>query len=1119
MLKKLSSLFTALIILISAIPFTVSAKVTNEDIVRYSVLVLDRSGSMSGQPLKAMKEAASLFCESIMDDSGKNYVAVISYSSSASCVCDFTTDINSLNNAINNISAYGNTNVQGALKLADTKLEQINNAAAIKNIVLLSDGLPCAGAVQYDGRYTNEDFSYYYNANSAYSEAVSSWNAGNYIYTLGFFHSLTGTSLEFGQRFMKDLQNAGYYNVEDTEELKFTFGQIAGAITKVTGEFSYPGTDDVTGKISDYSSQYYYDDSYFMGSAYNYNPHLSTMSLCLELSVWPSSYVGSDYTDSKTSINAQTLFNDIGFVDFETNAKYSQTPESNSIGVGVAHKKLTLGSEEMTIIGVAVRGGGYKKEWEGNFNLDASGEHAGFALAKDQVLEFVKDYINRHKDISGNIKFWVTGYSRGAATANLTAAALDDGINYSGCTYSAKDVYAYTFETPAGAVRPGCHDDVYDNIFNIINPNDVVPMVAPEAWQFGRYGKDMIIPSNVGKRLGAYEDDIDTSGKSYEYLESMMLDMYDALENKSRDGYTVDDFHEKQVDIKLHPTKILPGGASPIEVNIVDTDESLAQGVFLQDFMDKFASVYVGSRANYAYNYQEHITYVVGTVFGATEEQKNLFAAAIKDRFTGDNLKPTLLDVLKPAINVFKSADDREMEIYDNLADVLADCCDEAGIDYGSRSKLEEAAEYILDLVMATGLNEIGTVISMANNIDSVGNAHHPELCLAWLQSFDSYYTDSSAQSQFSTGLYRVIRINCPVDVTVYDADNEPVAFVSSKNTSDIVNDVICGIDSEGEKVVYLPVDEEFTVDMSAYDKGDVYVTIDEYSQLLLGATKTVAFKKISVNSGDVLTGILPAYTDQDIENYENGSSVEYTIIDQNGNNAAVNKKLTGEEAAEAYYKVSLSSDYENRGFLEGAGAYKYGSFAEISAEAYDGCTFEGWYDSSDKLVSSDAVYRFQVTEDVEYTAHFSAVTHTVTATASSSDGKAGGSVEGFADEYSVGTIFTGKAIPDDGYQFVRWDVDGIVVEDALAAETRFFVADSDAKVTAVFEPIKTTTTTIAATSGTPAATTTTVNNIDRSSSPKTGDEGPVVSEIMLISAMLLLGIAFRTKNKKKNIL
>lgn len=38
----------------------------------------------------------------------------------------------------------------------------------------------------------------------------------------------------------------------------------------------------------------------------------------------------------------------------------------------------------------------------------------------------MKSYIRENK-ISGDIKIWLTGYSRAAATANLVAGALDDG--------------------------------------------------------------------------------------------------------------------------------------------------------------------------------------------------------------------------------------------------------------------------------------------------------------------------------------------------------------------------------------------------------------------------------------------------------------------------------------------------------------------------------------------------------------------------------------------------------------------------------------------------------------------------------------------------------------------
>lgn len=62
----------------------------------------------------------------------------------------------------------------------------------------------------------------------------------------------------------------------------------------------------------------------------------------------------------------------------------------------------------------------------------------------------LKKYINS-QNITGDIKIWITGYSRAAATANLTAAAIDDrklftgtdAVNNSAVRLSTADVYAY----------------------------------------------------------------------------------------------------------------------------------------------------------------------------------------------------------------------------------------------------------------------------------------------------------------------------------------------------------------------------------------------------------------------------------------------------------------------------------------------------------------------------------------------------------------------------------------------------------------------------------------------------------------------------------------------------
>lgn len=197
---------------------------------RDTVLVLDASGSMSGTPVTVMKEAAKIFCSEVLAASEKNRVSIVVYSSTVEKTLDFTSNLDSLNSTIDSIWADGGTNIGAAIDSASSLLS--SSDADAKNIILMTDGLPQSGSYIESGRYSYSDIPTYYGyANYVYeqcSELKQSYN----IYTLGFFHGLYGKELAFGQRFLNDIQNKGYYEVTDANELKFIFGELAEDITK-----------------------------------------------------------------------------------------------------------------------------------------------------------------------------------------------------------------------------------------------------------------------------------------------------------------------------------------------------------------------------------------------------------------------------------------------------------------------------------------------------------------------------------------------------------------------------------------------------------------------------------------------------------------------------------------------------------------------------------------------------------------------------------------------------------------------------------------------------------------------------------------------------------------------
>lgn len=208
------------------------------DVTRDIVLVLDNSISMEGTPLAYLKKAAIKFCASVLQASGTNRVAIVAYDTDISVTTEFTSDLDSLSTSINSMDGKGKwTNITVGVQKADELLQ--TSVARIKNIVVMTDGVPTAGEYNASGPYTYEDYSGKHNAshyvfeysNVLYSTMTDLFDQYN-IYTLGFFHNTSGTVKAFASRVLNDTQNAGYYEVTNPDDLDFTFGEVADDMTQ-----------------------------------------------------------------------------------------------------------------------------------------------------------------------------------------------------------------------------------------------------------------------------------------------------------------------------------------------------------------------------------------------------------------------------------------------------------------------------------------------------------------------------------------------------------------------------------------------------------------------------------------------------------------------------------------------------------------------------------------------------------------------------------------------------------------------------------------------------------------------------------------------------------------------
>ncbi len=263
----------------------------------------------------------------------------------------------------------------------------------------------------------------------------------------------------------------------------------------------------------DVTSKFFYSDGYFDNDPKKYDEHLATTSMELAAAsfnanagnegkpLYEKREGGSDAYYPVKSEHVRQMLSDIGVKDEDIyiNDNYAKMPGANTMGVAIGSKKVKYGGNEKNLVILTCRSGGYGQEWSGNLTIgdgtEFGGESKGFALCAEEAMRCLKEYLEQHH-IDGhndNTLFWVSGFSRGGATADLTSARIIGEFDT-----KEKRTFTYTFEAPQGGVntaRDNAHH--YDSIHNVLNDSDIVPNVAPALCGFHRYGVDHYVPGNT----------------------------------------------------------------------------------------------------------------------------------------------------------------------------------------------------------------------------------------------------------------------------------------------------------------------------------------------------------------------------------------------------------------------------------------------------------------------------------------------------------------------------------------------------------------------------------------------------------------------------------------------
>ena len=900
--------------------------------------------------LNVMKAAATRIFEDLQ--AAESQVSLLYWQSGTppqgpSCAVADIAGTDELRDALDKARPGGNltTALQYAATLSET------SSAPNRTVMLLADRAPVDGEQSDEGPYDSLDSASFRYANAA-ANAAAKLSLRDSLSATVFLQGLSGQEFDFTRRFFNDIQTSGYYEVLSGSDLDAVREKIASerlaesGVQKLT--FRYPHGRD-------YSAVCYYSDDYFAASAYEYNQSLATMSVSLALSAFAS----QDQTRyANKSANVRALLKEIGVADsaIDTNEWFTLRPETDSIGVAAGSKKITVNGQTYTLIAAAIRGGGYGREWASNFTIGATGQHNGFDEAKNNVLDFLKSYIAK-QGITGPVKFWVTGFSRAGGTANLVGGELDKGYDFGAhVTYAPEDVYAYCFEPPAGAlVSETRNQEVYYNIFNIVNQSDPVPFVAPAPLGFGRYGIDRYLPSAQ-------------SSSNYLTERAAMLRIYRALD--SVDSYSVDNFRMQ----KLNLANLLSKDKSVVEE---DTKNNYSQGVYLSNYVTALSKDFIKDRENYVAKYEDEIREVCSVLYGCSDAQQTALMNALKAKITAD-WPQVVVAFFNPL------APDREE--YRIVGDWLAEAVKEAGVtDEYDEETIKSAGAALSELLVNLLIERPNDAATLAMNIGGIGEAHSWELCYAWMASMDNAYK-RGAETSLNEGNYRIVRVNCDVDVSVKDESGEVVARIVNENPQEIRGSgIISAVNENGEKIVILPMDSAYQVSvtrrepdadtaglLSGEDASEsMNVGIDEYSARTADLTRSVDYLDIPLAAGETLETEIPSASESDSAE----TPIAYALTDAGGNQVKSASDLSGDAAAEAVYSVTAAASDENAGMVLGGGTVHYGDFVQVEATPHDGYAFAGWRDAadSDTTLSTEAVYRFRVTQDAALTAVFTA--------------------------------------------------------------------------------------------------------------------------------------------------
>lgn len=322
---------------------------------------------------------------------------------------------------------------------------------------------------------------------------------------------------------------------------------LAVAICLLSASFAYAVEDN---KLTDLSIS----SSFFENDSAIYNHELCKFSAKL-------------VTESNANLT-KTVVDLAYYCGTKTgSAKYWQDcTDRDAENFFIVYRDMVVNGENYRTV-IACISGSYDTQWDSNFDPYGVGReksyagdsekgvtHLGFADARDYVYSYLVDFVNEFC-LSNNVKLLITGHSRGAAAANLLSAKIIKDGKIGNKDIAKENVYSYTFATPNVSKADDLHDEKYNRIFNIVNPEDFVTKVLPVNWGFGKYGTTYSFCSRTNCEAGTYITELSDMKNYFSEYTSLSYQNYTEgeeptdriIESMSQYLSDLDEFYTKSI--------------------------------------------------------------------------------------------------------------------------------------------------------------------------------------------------------------------------------------------------------------------------------------------------------------------------------------------------------------------------------------------------------------------------------------------------------------------------------------------------------------------------------------------------------------------------------------------